>query len=80
MECARCLALLSDFLDGTLVSQDRAALAGHLDDCLACLSTRQDFDLIIQLARELREEFDVALPANLKSSIFSYLNYQAAAR
>jgi predicted anti-sigma-YlaC factor YlaD len=79
MECAKCLALLDDFLDGTLVSEDRALLAAHLDECLPCASTRQDFDLIIQLARELREEFNITPPDTLKSTVFTIISYQATA-
>jgi predicted anti-sigma-YlaC factor YlaD len=71
MECLKCLELLSEFLDGRLSTEDRQLLTGHLDECLPCAFTHQDFNLIIKLARELRDEFPVMPPLNMKTVVFS---------
>ncbi|MGH9902080.1 MAG: zf-HC2 domain-containing protein [Pyrinomonadaceae bacterium] len=79
MECGKCLDLLSDFIDGTLSTVDGQLVAAHLGECLPCAGVRGDFDLIVKLARELRDEFPFETPPNLKSSIFSTKFQQAAA-
>ena len=42
MTCAELEILLCDYLDGTLRSDDRAALERHLETCAACAELTQD--------------------------------------
>ena len=79
MECAKCLDLLSELIDGTLVISKRKRLAAHIDDCLPCAVTRSDLELIVKLARELRDVYASHIPDSLKSNIFSTSFYQAGA-
>lgn len=71
MECGKCLELLSDFIDGTINTADHSLLSTHLHECLPCGYVRSDIELIIKLARELREDFPFILPPTLKTGIFS---------
>lgn len=72
MECVKCLELLSEFIDGTLGHAEGRGLAAHLDACLPCAAIRLDLQLIIKLARRLREDFSaIALPPDLKRAVFS---------
>ncbi|HEX8474657.1 MAG TPA: hypothetical protein VF666_11535 [Pyrinomonadaceae bacterium] len=73
MRCAKFLVLLDDLIDGTLASVNREYLVAHLDDCLPCASVRRDFDLIVKLARELRDQL-TAPPPNIKSAVLNILN------
>lgn len=76
MECDRFLSVLDDLVDGTLVAADRDYLLAHLDDCLACACIRHDFDLIVRLARELRDEL-CAPPSDIRIAIRAALNITA---
>ena len=79
MGCEKCLELLSEFLDGEIVREEREYLATHLDECLSCLYVRKDFELIIRLARELRDMF-LHLPApTFKRHILSNESQSASA-
>ncbi|HEV2762343.1 MAG TPA: zf-HC2 domain-containing protein [Pyrinomonadaceae bacterium] len=71
MGCNECLRLLSEFVDGTLGTVHLDAFVAHLRECMPCTTTREDFDLIVKLARELREDFSAAPPPPvLKESVF----------
>ena len=71
MGCEECLRLLSEFVDGSLGTVHLDAFISHLEKCRPCASTREDFDLIIKLARELRDDFSAAPPPPvLKESVF----------
>ena len=72
MGCEECLRLLSEFVDGRLGTVHLESFVSHLEGCLPCGSTREDFDLIIKLARELREDFSAAPPPPpLKEAVVS---------
>ncbi len=51
MNCEKCQALLSDFLDGTLTGEARVLLGRHLTDCLACAAVRDDLGAIVSSAQ-----------------------------
>ena len=55
MNCEKCQELLSDFLDDTLSSGDRALVSKHLDACADCLDVRDELQLIVGAAHECRE-------------------------
>ncbi|MBC7798270.1 MAG: zf-HC2 domain-containing protein, partial [Pyrinomonadaceae bacterium] len=58
MNCEKCLALLSEFLDGELNSVDCAALKTHLLKCLPCAATQNDFLAIRVCCEETRIHVD----------------------
>lgn len=70
MGCAKFLDMLSDLIDGALAPEDREYLLTHLDACLHCASIKYDLDLIVRLARELRNELAIT-PASIKSAVFT---------
>lgn len=55
MNCEKCQALLSDFLDDTLSSEERALLGKHLEECAACSDVRAELSAIVVTAREVHE-------------------------
>ena len=71
MECGKCLQLLSDLIDGTLATGDHPLLSTHLDECLSCVSVRRDLELIVKLARELRDDLSLNAPVGLRLALFS---------
>ena len=78
MRCEECLQLLSEFVDGGLGTVHLGSFVSHLEKCLPCASTREDFDLIIRLARELRDDFSAAPPPPpLKEAVVSPPLYRA---
>jgi hypothetical protein len=78
MECGKCLQLLSELIDGTLDTEHGTLLSTHLDGCLTCVCVRRDLELIVRLARELREEFAHLAPGELKIALFNK-DFQSAA-
>jgi hypothetical protein len=80
MECVKCLQLLSELIDGTLDTENGTLLSKHLDQCLSCICVRRDLELIVRLARELREEFAHLAPGELKIALFTKDFQNAAAR
>jgi hypothetical protein len=56
MNCEECQGLLSDFLDGELSGAGHTSLSAHLEECLSCLSARQELDSIIGFCRDCRGE------------------------
>jgi hypothetical protein len=56
MNCEKCQKLLSDYIDGTLGSADRALISKHLDVCLDCGGAHEELRMIVGAARECREE------------------------
>lgn len=62
MNCDKCHELLSDFLDGTMVEDDRSLLSAHLDECLSCACVREEINAVVGLAHESRNAY--AAPPN----------------
>jgi hypothetical protein len=58
MNCDRCQELIHDFLDGTISKGDESELKLHVDDCLSCLSVRQDLEAILGFCRANRGEYE----------------------
>jgi hypothetical protein len=58
MNCEECQELLSDFLDGELTGEGHVSLSAHLDECLSCLSTRDELDSIVSFCRDCRGEYE----------------------
>jgi predicted anti-sigma-YlaC factor YlaD len=63
MNCEKCHELLSDFLDGTLTGEARAAVSGHLATCRTCAAARDDVSAISAAARSLHDH-TVAPPSS----------------
>jgi len=53
MNCEKCQALLSDFLDDTLTGEERVLLSKHLEECAACSDVRAELSAIVTTAREV---------------------------
>ena len=51
MPCEECMALLTDYLEGTLTEQKRVALEDHLRICPDCGPHNANFIRTIELAR-----------------------------
>jgi anti-sigma factor RsiW len=58
MNCEKCQELLSDLLDGDIGADDRRTLDSHLEECVTCLSVRNDLDSIVSFCRDHRGEYD----------------------
>ena len=58
MNCERCQELIGDLIDGTLSGADKSALESHLDECLDCVSVRNDLTAILGFCREHRGEYE----------------------
>ena len=57
MNCEKCQELVSDLLDGTISSKDRALLDAHLETCLDCAEVRSDIESIVLFCRNHRGEY-----------------------
>lgn len=57
MNCERCQELLSDFLDGTLTSEDRKVFDAHLEECISCAGVRDDLGSIVSFCRKRRGDY-----------------------
>jgi predicted anti-sigma-YlaC factor YlaD len=55
MQCEECMALLTDYLEGTLTAQKRLALENHLRLCPDCGPHNSNFLKTIALARAAGE-------------------------
>jgi hypothetical protein len=58
MNCERCQELIGDLVDGSLNSSDESTLNAHLDECLSCVSVRQDLTAILDYCRDHRGVYD----------------------
>lgn len=58
MNCERCQELIGDLIDGTLSGADQSTLKSHLDECLECVSVREDLTSILSYCRTHRGEYD----------------------
>ncbi len=59
MNCVESLQLLSDYRDAALEEMICQEIKKHLGDCPPCEALFRDLDLIVQMSRQMREEFDV---------------------
>lgn len=55
MNCEKCQALLSDYLDGVLGHRERAQMAAHLGGCAECAEVREELRSIVVAAHASRE-------------------------
>lgn len=62
MDCAKSLALLSDFHDGSLNETEIEQVRLHLVDCPPCDGVFRDLTLIVIIAAELRDESALPFP------------------
>lgn len=62
MECAKSLAMLSDFRDGALGEAERGEVNSHLALCLPCAGVFRDLNTIVVAATVLREEPGISFP------------------
>ena len=62
MDCAKSLALLSEYHDGGLEEEYRAHLKEHLAKCPPCKVVFQDIDLIVMSAAVIRGEDGISYP------------------
>ncbi|HEX7294555.1 MAG TPA: zf-HC2 domain-containing protein [Pyrinomonadaceae bacterium] len=58
MNCERCQELIGDLIDGTLSGADESTLKSHLDECLDCVSVREDLTSILSYCRAHRGEYE----------------------
>ena len=58
MNCEKYQDLLSDFIDGSLASQDHNSIEAHLSACGVCAEVRGDLDVIVTYCHEHRGEYD----------------------
>ncbi len=58
MNCEKYQDLLSDFIDGSLASQDHKSIEAHLSACGVCAEVRGDLDTIVTYCHEHRGEYD----------------------
>jgi putative zinc finger protein len=65
MNCERCQELIGDLMDGTLSGADESTLKSHLDECLDCVSVREDLTSILSYCRAHRGEYEA--PPNEKA-------------
>lgn len=65
MNCERCQELIGDLVDGTLSGADESTLKSHLDECLDCVSVREDLTSILSYCRAHRGEYEA--PPNEKA-------------
>jgi anti-sigma factor RsiW len=59
MNCENYQILLSDFVDGTLSTEDCTRLELHLGSCHDCTDAGNDLRLIVDFCREQRGQYDV---------------------
>ncbi len=48
MNCERFEALLTDYLEGTLTQEDKAAMDQHMEECAACAQSLSDMRMLLQ--------------------------------
>ena len=65
MNCERCQELIGDLVDGSLSGADESTLKSHLDECLDCVSVREDLSAILGYCRAHRGEYEA--PPNEKA-------------
>jgi len=58
MNCKNYQDSLSDFIDGSLTTEDHNRLEAHLSICESCADARRDLDAIVGYCREHRGEYE----------------------
>ena len=58
MNCEKYQELLSDLVDGLLVTEDRNQIEAHLNDCAFCAEVRDDFVTIVGYCQDHRGEYE----------------------
>ncbi len=58
MNCEKYQELLSDFVDGLVIGEDRQQIELHLKDCLICAEVRDDFVAIVGYCQDHRGEYE----------------------
>src|SRR5207253_6208606 len=58
MNCEKYQDLLSDFIDGSLASQDHKSIEAHLSACGGCAEVRGDLNAVVTYFHEHRGEYD----------------------
>jgi len=58
MNCERCQELIGDLIDGTLSGADESTLKSHLDECLDCVSVREDLTAILSYCSAHRGQYE----------------------
>ena len=59
MNCEKYQNLLSDFIDGSLSSENQKQVENHLIECGICADARNDLDAIVVFCREQRGQYAV---------------------
>ncbi len=70
LTCQQVIALLVDYVAGTLQEQVARALHAHLHDCAACVAFLRTYEATIRATRTLREE---DMPAELPQRVWHFL-------
>src|SRR5262245_56275306 len=58
MNCEKYQELLSELVDGSASSADRASIEAHVNGCMACAEIRDDFVAIVAYCQDHRGEYD----------------------
>ena len=58
MNCEKYQELLSDFVDGLVIGEDRQQIELHIKDCLICAEVRDDFVAIVGYCQDHRGEYE----------------------
>jgi hypothetical protein len=70
-QCAECVELLGDYLDGALPPDRAAALERHLSLCMPCITFVRTYKATSRLARE---KLASDMPPELSSSLHQFLS------
>jgi anti-sigma factor (TIGR02949 family) len=70
LTCHQVIALLVDYVDGTLPESTALALQEHLADCPECTAFLQTYEATIRLTRSLRQE---EIPPEVQRRLFGFL-------
>jgi hypothetical protein len=78
MNCEKCQNLISEFVDGSLGSEDYEQVRAHAGACRDCAAVLSDLSAIVSFCREHREEYDAppnerALWLRIRASVVSEL-------
>ena len=69
-QCSECVALLGDYLDGSLPKERASALEIHLSKCMPCITFMRTYKKTTVLARET---LAAQMPPELVSSLQQFL-------
>lgn len=68
--CREIIALLADYLDGSLDPATHRSLQAHLEGCAPCVAFVNTYKGAVKAARELKE---ADIPPELKERLLSFL-------